>query len=182
MNLTMQYFFVYLALWILITLKQFTEIITPGMITTVDTCTKTVLFCPMLSVLFIGLRLRALQITDQQGAPQGWAQQGMFLSTWAVMVQLAMILLFGAVYGKVNTDADGNVVVDEVAEIDDGKKKGKKVEKKESSNIIGYIVQTVRYLALIAQYGGAITVVYALFVITPETANGMGALIPGVQA
>jgi len=171
MNLTMQYFFVYLCLWVLITYKQFGQA-SPSVdtcINTFDTATKTVLFCPMLSVLFIGLRLRALQITDQKGAPQGWAQQGMFLSTWAVMVQLAMILLFGAVYGKVNTDADGNVVVEAGA------------EKKESSNVIGYIVQAVRYLALIAQYGGAITVVYALFVITPETANGVGVLIPGVE-
>jgi len=171
MNLTMQYFFVYLCLWVLITYKQFGQA-SPSVdtcINTFDTATKTVLFCPMLSVLFIGLRLRALQITDQKGAPQGWAQQGMFLSTWAVMVQLSMILLFGAVYGKVNTDADGNVVVEAGA------------EKKESSNVIGYIVQAVRYLALIAQYGGAITVVYALFVITPETANGVGVLIPGVE-
>ena len=41
----------------------------------------------MLSVLFIGLRMRALQITSQKGAPQGWAQQGMFLCTYSLMAQ-----------------------------------------------------------------------------------------------
>ncbi len=44
----------------------------------------------MLSVLFIGLRMRALQITNQKGAPQGWAQQGMFLATYAVLVQVRL--------------------------------------------------------------------------------------------
>merc|ERR1719265_1155224 len=82
MNLTIQFFFVYLMLWVFITVKQFTT----GMngfldiaIPTLDSALATVQFCPMLSILFVGLRMRALQITDQKGAPQGWAQQGMFL-------------------------------------------------------------------------------------------------------
>ena len=29
----------------------------------------TVQFCPMLSIMFVGLRMRALQITDQKGQP-----------------------------------------------------------------------------------------------------------------
>merc|ERR1719305_234422 len=66
----------------------------------IATCAqKTVFFAPMLSVLFIGLRLRALQITQQKGAPQGWAQQGMFLATYSVMFQLLMIFILGAVNG-----------------------------------------------------------------------------------
>ena len=58
-------------------------------ITTLDSARATVQFCPMMSILFVGLRMRALQITDQKGAPQGWAQQGMFLSTYAIMVQVS---------------------------------------------------------------------------------------------
>ena len=58
-------------------------------IPTLDSAKMTVQFCPMMSILFVGLRMRALQITDQKGAPQGWAQQGMFLSTYAIMVQVS---------------------------------------------------------------------------------------------
>ena len=60
-------------------------------VTTLDSARATVQFCPMMSILFVGLRMRALQITDQKGAPQGWAQQGMFLSTYAIMVQVSVV-------------------------------------------------------------------------------------------
>merc|ERR1719269_542526 len=87
MNLTIQFFFVYLLLWIFVTVRQFSggagKDFLDVAIPTLDSARGTVQFCPMLSVLFVGLRMRALQITDQQGAPQGWAQQGMFLSTYA---------------------------------------------------------------------------------------------------
>ena len=37
-------------------------------------------FAPMLCVLFIATRMRALQISKNKGAPQGWAQDGMSLA------------------------------------------------------------------------------------------------------
>merc|ERR1719240_2385711 len=124
---------------------------------------KTVKFAPMLSVLFIGLRLRALQITDQKGAPQGWAQQGMFLATYSLLVQVLMVLLLPAfTRGPPKTDEDGNVVA-------------------EGTGIMATVTVAIRYLAFLALYGGVITVVTALFLITPETATGTGSLIPGVE-
>jgi hypothetical protein len=166
MNLTIQFFFVYLLLWVAITTKQFTS----GMedflniaIPTLDSAKGTVQFCPMLSVLFLGLRLRALQITDNKGAPQGFAQQGMFLCTYSLMLQVFMVLLLPIfTRGAPKTDADGNVVA-------------------EGTGIVATMVVALRYLAFLALYGGVITVVYALFVITPSTATGAGALIPGVE-
>ena len=44
-------------------------------------------FCPMLAILFVGTRLRALMITNNTGAPQGWVPDGMYLATWAVLIQ-----------------------------------------------------------------------------------------------
>jgi len=165
MNLTTQFFFVYLVLWLLITYKQFAaeSAGVTSAIKTFGSACKTVAFCPMLSVLFIGMRLRALQITSQAGAPQGWAQQAMFLSTWAVLVQLIMILAFGAFQGAPDTDADGNI------------------ESKNDGSLMSYVTLGIRYAALVCMYGGVCTVVYALFTITPETANGSGLLIPGVN-
>merc|ERR1719359_817334 len=107
MNLTIQFFFVYLMLWVFVTAKQFTE----GMRDFLDFARATVQFCPMLSILFVGLRMRALQITDQKGAPQGWAQQGMFLCTYSLMAQVLMVLLLPLfTRGAPKTDVDGNVV------------------------------------------------------------------------
>jgi len=165
MNLTIQFFFVYLMLWLFVTAKQFmgkSDFLDVA-IPTLDSARATVQFCPMLSILFVGLRMRALQITQQKGAPQGWAQQGMFLSTYAVMIQVIMVLCLPLfTRGAPKMDADGNVVP-------------------EGSGIMASVLVALRYLAFMCLYGGAITVVTAVFLITPETATGKGALIPGVE-
>jgi len=172
MNLTVQFFFVYLLLWVLLTLKQIahTYKVTSYdntfkvLIETFDAARATVQFCPMLAILFVGTRMRALQITFQKGAPQGYAQQAMFLSTYAVMAQVLMVLLMPLFLGgPPKVDSDGNVI------------------SQSGSPVMMYITSTIRYLALIALYGGAITVVVALFYMTPENANGAGSLVPGVE-
>merc|ERR1719420_1884750 len=87
MNLTLQYFTIYLLLFICITIKQFAnlsesadDIITMS-IFIFEAAQKTVMFAPMLSMLFIGTRMRALQLTKAtdgtippQAGPQPWAQ------------------------------------------------------------------------------------------------------------
>jgi len=164
MNLTIQFFFVYLMLFLFVTVKQITDggAAISKAIQALDSARATVQFCPMLSILFVGLRMRALQITDQKGAPQGWAQQAMFLSTYAVLFQLIMVLALPLVTGSTEVDADGNPVV-------------------KGSGWGATALVAFRYLAFIALYGGAVTVVSAVFTITPETANGVGTLIPGVE-
>jgi hypothetical protein len=165
MNLTVQFFFVYLLLWVFVTLKQFmgTNGFFDVAIPTLDSARATVQFCPMLSILFVGLRMRALQITQQKGAPQGYAQQGMFLCTYSLMAQVLLVLVLPCFTGGApKMDADGNAVA-------------------EGSGILASVVVAVRYLAFLALYGGVITVVTALFLITPETATGTGSLIPGVE-
>merc|ERR1719152_754468 len=119
MNLTVQFFTVYLLLWVFITAKQISlqfaslryDAFFAMWIETFDAARAAVQFAPMLSVLFIGLRMRALQITNQKGAPQGWAQQGMFLATYAVLIQVLMVLLMPIFTRSApKMDADGNIV------------------------------------------------------------------------
>merc|ERR550514_1267783 len=56
-----------------------------------ESARMTVMFAPMLSMLFIGTRMRALQLTKATdgtipvtAGPQTWVQDGMFLATWSV--------------------------------------------------------------------------------------------------
>jgi hypothetical protein len=115
------------------------------------------MFCPMLSVLFLGLRLRALQLKPQVGAPQGWAQQGMFLCTYSLMIQVIMVLMLPLFTRSApKTDKDGNV------------------ESPGGAGILAMTLVGLRYTCFLALYGGVITVIYALFTITPETATGTG--------
>merc|ERR1719498_2275325 len=159
MNLTVQFFFVYLMLWVCVTVKQFTSGLNAVLdiaIPTLDSAKATVQFCPMLSILFVGLRMRAMQITDQKGQPQGWAQEAMFLSTYAVMIQVFMVLLLPLFTRSAPVmDDDGNV-------------------KPQGTGIMAWVLVALRYICFAALYGGVSTVIYALFVITVETADGSG--------
>jgi hypothetical protein len=176
MNLTVQYFFVYLCLFICITCQQFAgdAPIWDTLIGIFDAGRATVMFAPMLSMLFIGTRMRALQLTKATdgtipptAGPQGWAQDGMFLSTWSCLVQVIMAILVPLITGaKPEMDEDGNLKTPEGA-----------------SKIVGIICDSIKYLCLIAMYGGVVTVMVAVYTMTPETLPPYaerGSLIPGV--
>merc|ERR1719388_447693 len=146
MNLTVQYFFVYLMLWICITAQQILgdATIWDKTIAIFDAGRATVMFAPMLSMLFIGTRMRALQLTKSTdgtipvtAGPQLWVQEGMFLSTWSCLVQVIMALLVPILTGaKPEMDEDRNLKTPEGA-----------------SKILGIFCGTIKYLCLIAMYG-----------------------------
>jgi len=159
-NLTVQFFFIYLMLWVFLTLEQF-GVTLPGqgtMMNAMEAARATVQYAPMLAILFVATRMRALQITQQKGAPQGWAQDGMYMATWAVAIQFWMCLAMMFFSVKIETDEDGNVI-------------------SKFENPIGvYAITTIKYLGLLLLYGGVITVITSIFLITPETANGRGSV------
>merc|ERR1719353_1120953 len=88
--LTFQHFLIYALLWIFITVEDFFSFKMEAAKDAVESAKATVQFAPMLAVLFIATRMRALQMTDNQGAPQGWVQDGMYLATWSIMIQFMM--------------------------------------------------------------------------------------------
>merc|ERR1719313_2097609 len=47
---------------------------------------------PMLAILFIGARMRALQIDPKDGNPQKWAQNCMYLCTASLFVQALLVI------------------------------------------------------------------------------------------
>merc|ERR1719337_98641 len=131
----------------------------PLLTDTLQSCLGTIMFCPILAILFVGTRMRALQMTNNKGAPQGWAQDGMYLATWSLFLQFWMVVLASACTGeKAKTDEDGNVTW-------------------KPNNIYAfYAVQTIRWFSVLALWGGVIAVIVSVFTITPETANGRGAI------
>merc|ERR1719484_104759 len=146
MNLTTQFFFVYLVLWVLVTVKQFTS--PSGM-------------DDFLSILFVGVRMRALQIrpADEGGAPQGWAQEGMFLCTYSLLVQVLMVMVLPLfTRGAPEMDEDGNPKV-------------------KSTGIMAWILVAIRYTCFLALYGGVVTLIYSLYTIEYATANGSGKVL-----
>merc|ERR1719407_441594 len=164
LNLAFQYFFIYALLWIFIMLKDFTGYELTSMKQAVETAKSTVAFAPMLAVLFIATRMRALQMTDNKGAPQGWVQDGMYLATWSILIQFLMCLIMPFFLGHKYTPDT----------LDGSEKPG---DSDNVGNQYGAMAVTfVRYCALIALLGGVTTVTIGVFMMTPETANGRGAI------
>merc|ERR1719160_1720815 len=57
------------------------------------TATNAMNFAPMLSILFIGARMRALQMDPVNGNPQKWAQNCFYMCTYAVAAQVLMSIV-----------------------------------------------------------------------------------------
>jgi len=158
-NLTFQFFFIYLVVWLCISVNEFTGKSFPLVTNTMENAKGTCAYCPMLAILFVATRMRALRITDNKGAPQGWAQDGMYMATWAVLIQFLMCLVIPCCTGApAELDADGT-------------------PKFEPSNpIMLYCMLALKWGTYIFLYGGTITVVVAIYTMTPETANGRGSV------
>merc|ERR1740130_2098259 len=78
-----------------------------GLFSAIDAAKATVALAPMLSILFITTRMYALLITNKKGAPPAWVQDGMFMSTWSLLISFLMCLGSGLVMDKVDVDEDG---------------------------------------------------------------------------
>merc|ERR550514_2129647 len=164
-NLTTQFFICYILIWIAVTVKELTGWEWHFITNTMENAKGTIAFCPMLAILFVGTRMRALQLTNQRGAPQGWAQDGMYMATWSILLQFMMVLLIPVctlvMEGKAHhpeLDGDGNV------------------KWNPGGKCALIVVEIIRWLAFGLLYGGTITVMVGIWTMTPENANGRGAV------
>merc|ERR1740121_1018516 len=81
------------------------------------------------------------------------------MATWALLISFVTCLIAGLVMDeKVETDAEGNVT------------------NTFSNRYVSIAMTTIRYVSMLLLYGGIITVIVGLFVMTPETANGRGSV------
>merc|ERR1719271_830380 len=107
-------------------------------------------FVPMLAVLFIGARMRALQMDPVNGAPQKWAQNCFFMCTYALMAQTILCVAVTLVLSgtsEPNPKVEGDMTF--------------KVENK----ALGAILSVGRYLIMFCIYVGFTCVIYSIFTI-----------------
>jgi len=95
--LVTQFFVVYILQWAITTTRDLAGFSMPKLLQIVVQTAQTVEYAPMLSVLFLGARMRAEELTLGLGQPQGWVQEAMFLSTGALLLKLMVICILGAV-------------------------------------------------------------------------------------
>jgi hypothetical protein len=168
LNLVFQYFLIYALLWIFFTVEDFASGVVGSSLDlsaakdAIESAKATVQFAPMIAVLFVATRMRALQMTSNKGAPQGWVQDGMYLATWSILIQFMMCLIMPIFTGKKFTPDSLDGPVSKVDNV--------------SNPYAAGAVTFVRYTALVALIGGIATVITGVFLMTPETANGRGAI------
>ncbi len=188
--LCLQYFSIYLFLFVSQVFSMFSESIPSTGVEVVDkgstglkstmasiqvmaeNARATVMFAPMLSCLYLGSRLRALPLsrTVEGTIPAGagsqlYVQDCMYLSAWSVVAQVGMVIILGVIYGAKATsmDADGNPTV-------------------QTQGWGAIVLQGIRFLCMASMYGGVVGMVHGVLTMTPEVIRpyNQDPLIPGV--
>merc|ERR1719281_2031432 len=154
-DLTIQFFAVYLALAIVKTVMQLsgtseTLLKLEGLLTLAK---YTVNFAPMLCILFVGARMRALQIDPKHGNPQKWAQNCFYLCTYSVMAQTMLVIL---------------MPFTTKCECKQGASEGDVTFVMENKTL-GIVMTVVRYVCLVALYAGFTAVMVSVFLIEHPT-------------
>merc|ERR1719482_2376086 len=91
--LTCQYFVIYALVAFSRTFTQFSQTKMTKFENAMLTATNAMNFAPMLSILFIGARMRALQMDPVNGNPQKWAQNCFYMCTYAVAAQTILAVI-----------------------------------------------------------------------------------------
>merc|ERR1719316_1368798 len=149
MILSCQFFCVYGGMQVARTWTQFTGMKMTKFENALMTATASMNFAPMLAVLFIGARMRALNMDPVNGNPQKWAQNCFFMCTYALLAQTCFSVAVPLVL-------QGNVKV--------GKVEGD-MEYEVENKALGTILVIGRYVMMICLYIGAGCVVYSIFTI-----------------
>jgi len=114
-NLCMQYFFIYALRAVLGTINELTGYGHVGALRVLETACTTVTYAPMLSMLFLAALMRANQLTQGRtelySLPQPWVEGSMHMCSYAVLIQLILVLLMPICTGEwdVSTDKDGHL-------------------------------------------------------------------------
>merc|ERR1719218_504457 len=99
MILTSMYFIVYAGIQLGKTLQSFSGIDSSKLTGALQGAICTMFFAPMMAVLFIGARMRAMQMDPINVPVQPWAQNCFYMCTYAVMIQCILAVLVPLVVG-----------------------------------------------------------------------------------
>jgi len=121
---------------------------------------KAVMYAPMLAVLYLGCRMRALQLTrtidgevPPTAGPQFWAQEAMYVATFALLVRMLCSYLDAALRGS------GNTIPQDFSE----------TTQLRDSDKMSIAVVIGNYVSLFVMYTAAIVIMVGIFLMTPET-------------
>merc|ERR1719359_304838 len=158
LSLTLQYFLIYTALGICRTVLDFQGVDhqESSLQKALAHGADTMFYAPMVCMMFVGFRMRVLQLTKGQGAPQEGVQFCMHSVTYSILASTLLVLcvpIFLA--GNVETEKTGEVKADS---------KSNPFE----NSLLAAIFNLLRYLTVVALYVGFGGVLVGLFRFTPD--------------
>merc|ERR1719158_2641162 len=104
MNMSMQFFLVYFLVAVARTASELRGQRTHFETVMID-ATHTVNLAPMLCILFLSARMRALQMDPIHGHPQAWAQRCFYMCSYAMFAHSVLAIAVPLVMrGEVTTD------------------------------------------------------------------------------
>merc|ERR1719161_1626205 len=166
-TLTIMFFLVYIGVAVLRTWGQLTgNAAWLALETALLAATAAMNFAPMLSILFLAARLRALQMDPVNGSPQSWAQACFYMCAYAAMFQTIFSVAIPIVMG--GTVKKGSTEGDMVYEV--------------SNKPIGMCLTACRYIIMLSIYIGFTAVVVSIFTLEhPDGAQYTPPISPTVQ-
>merc|ERR1719160_1039622 len=170
MNLTVQYMGIYTAIALLRVAADFmgenSKSWTLG--ESLEQATLTVNYAPMLSILFLAVRMRVLWLTRLQGNPPLWIQKWMYGATYAVLAMTLVALIVPLLTGE---------------KVKICRETGKPDEEHQPfKNTIAAVCFTIlKYLIMIGIYVGAVSIIYGTYTYKPPAGAWPGDKIPPVS-
>merc|ERR1719247_658192 len=165
LSLTLQYFVIYTALGISRSVLDFQGVKhgESGLANALKHAADTMFYAPMVCMLFLGFRMRVLQLTKGQGAPQEYVQMAMHAVTYSILANTLVVLVVPLF---TSTDLE----TEETGEL----KMDSKTNPFESP-VLQAVFNVLRYITVLALYAGFGTVLYGLFTFKPEDTSGVDA-------
>merc|ERR1719473_124235 len=156
MILTSMYFIVYAGIQAGKTLESFSGVDSSKLTGALQGAIVTMFFAPMMAVLFIGARMRAMQMDPIKVPVQKWAQNCFYMCTYAVMVQCILAITVPLILGGSVKEGDKGVKGD--------------VEYEVNNSGLGAVFAAARWIIMFCIYVGVSSVIYA--VMTMEHPKG----------
>lgn len=123
----------------------------PRLVGVIHGAANTAEFAPMLSIVFLAARMRALQ---HDGQPQKWAQDCMYVATFAMCATTFLAICVPLVLG-------GQTTLDQKG----GRDVQPEANNEANPNVkLGYCLLATRFVCMLAFYGGVVAVIVSILV------------------
>merc|ERR1719191_2078991 len=168
LNLTLQYIVIYTALGICRTVLDFQGVAhkSSQVHAPLKHASETMFYAPMVCMLFVGFRMRVLQLTKGTGNPPEYVQFAMRSVAYAILANTLVVLV-------IPVFSSSEVELEETGEVKT-KTEGNPFE----SPVVAFIFNAIRYLIVLGLYAGVGVVVYGLYVFEPPTSVWEGPIPP----